>query len=528
MRERRGETLRRERSRRRSLAVLGLAVVALLVGPAGCTDDGGGEASDTALAPATTVPLRLPTVSGPVTGGKGEVNLLSVPLQPADVGYVEEEFFVDGEATAYTAIGELSSDGAWDVEGSSTAPYATRIVVWRPEDPGDFNGTVYVEWFNVTAGFDAGFDWIQAHDMITRTGAVWVGVSAQAVGVQGGRQVGNVGTAVTTPAAGGLKAADPERYGTLTHPGDGYSYDIFTQAALAVSGDGDGVDPLEGYDVERLIGMGQSQSARFLTTYANAAQPQVLVFDALMIHARGGGAASLAVDAPRDDPAMPAVVRIREDLAQPVLILQTETELVGTYVPARQPDTDTIRLWEMAGTAHIDGFPALTDTNDGRAEFTVLDPAQATGGPVNCSTPVNAGIQQPIVQAALFGLDAWVRDGTALPRFDRIETTGTAPDVRIVRDEDGLAVGGVRSPIVEVPIAVNTGEANSGPNADYCRLFGTSRALDRAALGRLYPGGETDYVANFDAAVAEAVEAGIWLGHEADEYKAAARQIRFS
>ena len=63
-----------------------------------------------------------------------------------------------------------------------------------------------------------------------------MGVSAQAGGVQGS------GPTVAGVAPGGLKAADPERYGTLDHPGDAFSYDIFTQVGRAVAGDS-GAEP---------------------------------------------------------------------------------------------------------------------------------------------------------------------------------------------------------------------------------------------------------------------------------------------
>jgi hypothetical protein len=40
--------------------------------------------------------------------------------------------------------------------------YKTRIVVFRPERA-EFNGTVIVEWLNVSGGVDAAPDWIAAH-----------------------------------------------------------------------------------------------------------------------------------------------------------------------------------------------------------------------------------------------------------------------------------------------------------------------------------------------------------------------------
>jgi hypothetical protein len=62
-------------------------------------------------------------------------------------------------------------------------PYKTRIVVRRPADAKRFNGTVLVEWDNVTNGFDAEKVWFFSWEQMVRTGYAWVGVSAQQFGV---------------------------------------------------------------------------------------------------------------------------------------------------------------------------------------------------------------------------------------------------------------------------------------------------------------------------------------------------------
>jgi hypothetical protein len=113
------------------------------------------------------------------------------------------------------------------VHADTTAPYTTRLLVRRPTRASDFNGTVVVEWLNVSSKTDVDVDFGYLADEILRKGDAWVGVSAQAAGIDstGGSQFG--------PAAVGLKAWDPERYGALHHPGDAYSYDIFSQAGRA-------------------------------------------------------------------------------------------------------------------------------------------------------------------------------------------------------------------------------------------------------------------------------------------------------
>ena len=67
--------------------------------------------------------------------------------------------FLAGTATAYKSSSCLSSNGRWTVTPASTAAYKTRLVVYRPIDPKRFDGTVVVEWLNVSGGVDATARW---------------------------------------------------------------------------------------------------------------------------------------------------------------------------------------------------------------------------------------------------------------------------------------------------------------------------------------------------------------------------------
>ena len=122
-----------------------------------------------------------PDVTGPVAGTPVLYGHTSFDL--ASVGYKQSEYFLSGTAKAYTPIDPLTSDGKWKVRATSSAPFTTRIVVNRPIDPADFNGTVIVEWLNVSGGIDASPEWMQTHVELLRRGYAWVGASAQAVGV---------------------------------------------------------------------------------------------------------------------------------------------------------------------------------------------------------------------------------------------------------------------------------------------------------------------------------------------------------
>jgi hypothetical protein len=292
-----------------------------------------GAATQKAKLPRVAPQAAVPTVSGPITGSPSLVGFEGYPL--SRVGYQESEFFISGTAHSYTSSSPLGSDGKWSVQAAATAPYKSRLVVLRPVDPRRFSGTVVVEWLNVSAGFDAPPDWVFGHDEMIRSGDVYVGVSAQAVGVNA------------------LKTKDPSRYGSMQHPGDSFSYDIYSQAGMAVRARVASLVP--GLRPHVVVADGESQSAGRMTTYVNAVAPIASVFDAYLIHSRSGGSAALA-QAPQAAITTPPVVLTRTDLRVPVLTFETETDVIPfSYLSARQPDSRYIRLWEVAGTSHIDG-----------------------------------------------------------------------------------------------------------------------------------------------------------------------------
>jgi hypothetical protein len=343
-------------------------------------------------------------------------------------------------------------------------------------------------------------------------------VSAQAAGVQGGGA-----TPVAGVAPGGLKAADPERYGTLEHPGDAFSYDIFTQVGRAVAGDS-ALSPLGDLKPKRVLAIGESQSAFRLVTYINAVHPTAKVFDGFLVHSRSGSGApfNVTTDAQAERDSMPDTVAIRSDNTTPVLTFQTETDLTELgYLPARQADSKHFRLWEVAGASHADlytGKLAFTDAGDGSAELALLDPTTKDGGPLACSQPVNTLPAFAVLNAAMSHLDQWVRDGTPPPKAPRLEVDGDA----IARDEHGNALGGIRSPSIDVPLVTVNGEPNEG--GSFCGLFGQTNAFDDATIAELYPSKQA-YVRAFDRATRKAVRAGHLLPEEAEHLRTAARDL---
>ena len=361
------------------------------------------------------------------------------------------------------------------------------MVVRRPVDAADFNGTLVVEWLNVSAGRDSDPDFGFLADELLGEGYAYVSVSAQKIGVEPGGlgiEIPNVPPEALAP----LKTWDPERYGSLSHPGDAYSYDIFNQATRAAIETGEGT-PLGDLGVERVIAVGESQSAFRLTTYVDAIQPLTGLFDGVLIHSRGVAAANL-----NDDQAPPDGTQIRDDLEIPVLQFATETDLdfLG-FVNARQDDAERLVTWEAAGTAHADRSTLDYGVEAGR---------RWTDANVDLSTTcgqVNEGPQQIIVQKAFASLNEWVVLGERPAKSPRIETDDAG---EIVRDDDGIAVGGIRTPAVDAPIAVHTGDNKA--ESVICSLFGSTTPFTPEQLAARY----ADHDA-YVAAVTESADAAV-------------------
>jgi len=436
----------------------------------------------------------------------------------ATLGYEETEFSVEGSATSYELRGERGVDGYWDVTPGAAAPFRTRCVVRRPIDPDRFSGTVVVEWLNVSGGIDAAPDWGFFHRHLAAQGHAWVGVSAQKVGIDGGGFVESIH----------LKLLAPERYGELEHPGDAWSFDIFTQvgALLRLLAD---ENPLGGLVPEQILAAGESQSAACLVTYINAVDPQAHLFDGFFVHGRPGVGVSIdgvfipsargeGIEATRRIISAKGE-RIRQDARVPVLVLQSETDviLLGGGL-AEQPDSERIRVWEMAGAAHADTYTVSAGRHDDgtlsperMAEFLRPTTKLMIG---NTDSPINAVPQQHYVsQAALAHLARWAAGGEPPPSAPRLDLDAESTGFRL--DEHGNASGGIRSPWVDVPTCVMSGLGQTGET--FAMLFGRTEPFDAATLTVLYPGGKAEYLERFEAALDAAIAAGFILGEDRSE-----------
>jgi hypothetical protein len=482
------DSTRRPRAPRRAFFTLAATFAAVLVAPAAA------GASDQ---PLTTTPAPGPAAHlSPLTGGHGvftgDACILSGESCAAKlhkVGYVQHEFAAAGLAASYTPRGGEPGDGDFTFVPGTQARYRTRVLVREPADPKRFSGTVVVEWLNVSGGVDADPEWASLHEEITRAGDIYVGVSVQVIGVMGGPVL------VTAPgtygfAGKGLRKIDPARYGSLSLPGDGYSFDIYTQVARALR-EGHG---LGGLRPKRVLAAGESQSAFAMVTYYDGVQPLTHEFDGFFVHSRGATGLPLVGPGQSADLANAiggTPVLLRTDQPAPVLDIQSEADLTGVLdsYAAEQPDNPHLRVWEVTGTAHADVHlvgPTLVHL-------------------LHCGEPINNGDMHVVAKAALHALTAWVETGKAPQSAPRLDVAPGAKPT-IVRAPDGIALGGIRTPPVTVPVATLSGVPGSNP-AVLCLLLGSTVPFSRAQLHTLYPT-RADYLRKYQAAMAATIKAG--------------------
>ena len=491
-------------------AVLSLSI--FLVACGGSPSSASSTSSGSSTSTSTSHAVPGVTVTGPFPVGSPTFNntLYGTSFNLSKVGYEKSQFFVSGTAHSYEPAQPLTSDGKWAVATSVSAPYKTRIAVYRPINPKKFNGTVVVEWLNVSGGTDDAPDWTLSHNELIRDGFAWVGVSAQQVGVNA------------------AKTTDPAEYSSLSHPGDSFSYDIFSQAGQTVRKDSSKI--LGGLRLHTLIAAGESQSAGRLMTYIDAIQPISHVYQGFLVHSQFGTGAPLS-QAPQTNDAAPNPTTIRSDIGVPVLEFETETDVDNSNLTDRlhYGNPKWFRLWEVAGSSHYDYYGLAIGPNDtGNGEGAVKNlaamqnPTRTPVGGFNCAVPINTGGTHWALDAAVYWLNKWVVTGTPPPRGTLLATTHVSPVVYKL-DANGNVIGGVRTPQVDAPIAALGSQGNSG---GFCVLFGSTVPYSAAHLASLYKT-HGQFVAAWARAIHRDQAAGFLLPADAVEllHSAAVSQI---
>jgi hypothetical protein len=481
-----------------------------------------------ALPPSAGAAPDGPVSMVPAPEGQGE--MFSPPIRlVADLeqDYAVEEYLVSGQATVYTYNWDPNDPNTPPVRGDivpvdPNVPYTTRIIIHRPSDPNVFNGTVVIEWWNSSAGFDTAPSWDASAEYFARKGIVYLGVTNSTTSLEfltGGCSL----FGMLPPTCG-------TRYETLSMPENGQAFEMVSQIANLLKSSSP-ENPLHpDYPVERIFHVGQSQQGGSMVTYASAFHfPGIN--DGYFIQA-AGRARRINYRTSCNDPNAPPYPEctprlegedrlVRTDLPVPVYRAHTETDMAGVLTgDSRQIDTDTFRYYEMTGTAHstvhkdIEVIPGLYDLED------------------MCRYSLNTLADGPIFGSFLYNamwenMELQVRDGTPPPSGVLIETEVDPNGLLVTkRDAFGNAQGGIRLPQMDVPIASYSPNNEADPNLPAflqyvgnlaCRLSGSVEPFDAGTLDGLYPKME-DYLVPIEASSQALIDARFLLPEDAVKF----------
>jgi hypothetical protein len=431
------------------------------------------------------------------------------PIDLKKAGYVEEEFFVSGNANVYDpgTDGSLSSVTV----RSANAPYTTRILVIRPANAAKFSGNVVLEPFFSARRFDWALMWGYSHESLMEHGDAWVGL--------------------TPPAdIAGLNKFNPTRYAPLSAanptpqaacPGagqngpspveDGLRWDMMSQVAAALKTPG---GPMGNMKVEAIVMTTQGGD---LLTYANIFASKAKMADGSKVvdgflSRNPGAVGKLNQCAPNVAANDPRQGFHRTNAAVIAVVAQGE---VPDSVKLRRNDNDDpydrFRYYEVAGVGHIDGFayhqfPTIADQTAavGSAQGSVDWPFNAPCEPA-FAMPFQSALAY-VYDSSFQNLFTWIRKGTAPPKAEPIKLKQNGDKQEIVVDESGNGLGGVRTPYVDVPVATYL---TTSPGPGTCRELGHSVPLSQAKLQTMYPNDKA-YTTKVAASVDALVKDG-WL-----------------
>lgn len=433
----------------------------------------------------------------------GTTALSAAAVNLAKYGYTEREYYASGTANRYRGAVAGSLQTATVIDGNWA--YRTRVLVRAPK-AGHFNGTLLVEWTNVTIGVDADFVFAEAHQDLLRQGYAYAVVSVQKVGVDR------------------LKSWSPERYGSLSVDAsnvdpvgggaidpcsqvgcapDPLSWDVYTQVARALKANAGAHAPFPGLKIRDVIATGQSQSAFRLTTYYNTIQPMANFFDGFVLWDRAGN--------------------LRTDLQVPEVSVNSEglSGLAPTF-----PTSTYTRAWELAGSTHGSLYAAnYVDAMFNRDKALIGPDGQPESfsqwvEPSCAVLPAFSTVPNGlVVSAALDSVKTWIERGKAAPPtilFTR-DSSGN-----FVRDSNGMIEGGIRLSQFVAPTAEQSAFNGTGFP---CLVSGSHRYFTQDEMKQRY-GTTSNYVKQVASAMFAAAKGGYVLPFDAVAATAEAARVR--
>jgi hypothetical protein len=402
--------------------------------------------------------------------------------------YIEEEYFVTGVGDVYCY------DEDWIVKiQRADLPFTTRILVRRPSRSDSFSGNVIVEPLAVPGDFSIVFN--QCCDYFLPHGDVWVGVT------------------IGPFSAEFPRVFDPRRYASLNLVDEGQIFDILGQVGATFRTDG---NPLQDLAVRRVFLTGSSHLGLLVLTYLSEGfherarlRADAPIFDGYVVCVAHGSLSRYRICSPPqgvhnwhlDMLAHPAEEYPWDDRRRtvnpcdvPVMVIVSESDVAIAASPPslrdnplpyahdfpptpearlryRRADSDDpgsqYRAYEIAGCPHKP--PPDEVEASGGAKRQLTNAQLHTFGLGGFDARLTVGVADPVsdfplrywICGAWANMCRWVDDGVPPPRADPIQIDEAT--MTIIRDEHGNALGGVRSPHLDVPIATYNGLNHRGP-----------------------------------------------------------------
>jgi hypothetical protein len=335
-------------------------------------------------------------------------------------------------------------------------PYTTRLVIRQPANDSDFSGLAIAEAMH-PAGFAHAFELNSVYVM----------------------DEGHITVEIVTSGFEQIRDYNPARYGSLNLSLD-QTNEILAQAGALIKSP---QSPIANMGLRKVVLWGSSASSRILTDYLPAHKvykqaDMSNIYDGFMPTSNGTNIE--AVDVP---------------------MIQMPTQHEYQNVATAHQDSDEpgsqFRSYEFAALGHL------------AARHNVrLDDNQ-------CENPISTLTLEPFFSVGLHYLLQWVDQGIAPPRAERVLLDRNVDNdgSLMVLDEFGNAVGGIRNPYVEVPVAAyhagNVPSPNGNPAfAILCRLSIWDENFPASRLRALY-GSKQEYLQRFEASL-NAVEVSGW------------------
>lgn len=385
-------------------------------------------------------------------------------LQPHD--FVEQEYFVSGV-----------------VDGQ---PYRTAMLVRRPRDPAKLSGLVAVETIHLAGAipfWGTGKVWLEGNHG-------WVGVASQRGALE--RH---------------LKRTNPGRYAALAipdliDPEDSWMrssrQDLFSQKIVAQVGEmlknGAVNGPFAGRDVEYLLLGGSSQTGATTLRFIRESHDTARLPDGSPIFD-----GYTPWEAFPSEPVSAAGSKIMHMVTEGDVMSYLLRGRPMAYGQDRDGPAGGYRHYQITGASHVGTRGPAADALKAYGTLDNLSDDQE----------VSSFPQAEVLTPANRFLIEWVMSGKLPPAGAALELS----DGKIMRDANGLAKGGLRSPYVDLPTTRYV--ASLPPDGT---LFGLEEPFSAVKLRMLY-GTHEAYLTKFNAGIDVMLESGWLFSDDADQLK---------